>query len=284
MTSTRPPWTSLGITATANHYAPLIKGGSLVLIVASLLVMLRRLPAAPAIDTLQGWITSLGMWGPLVFAVLYVAVSLLLLPAWALTVAAGALFGLALGTPLVSLASTTAAGLAFLITRYLARQRLRDKSQHYPRFDAIDRAVGASGWKIVALLRLSPAVPFTLQNYLYGLTGIRFWPYVLTSWLAMLPGTFLYIYLGHIGRAGVEAASGERSRTPGEWAMLAVGLLATVAVTVYITRLSRQALRQRAANVQDIPAETAASGWPWGATILAGVALAVLASAMFLEY
>ena len=109
--------------------------------------------------------------------------------------------------------------------------------QLYPRFEAIDRAVREGGWKIVALLRLSPAVPFTLQNYLYGLTGIRFWPYLLTSWLAMLPGTFLYIYLGHLGRAGVEAASGERSRTPAEWAMMIVGLLATVAATVYITRL-----------------------------------------------
>jgi uncharacterized membrane protein YdjX (TVP38/TMEM64 family) len=284
MTRTCVPQPSRGVTAAANRYAPLIKGCSVALIVVSLVLMLRRLPVGPVIENLQGWIASLGVWGALVFALLYVAASLLLMPASALTLAAGAVFGLALGTLVVSLASTTAAGLAFLIARYFARQRIARQIRHYPRFDAIDRAIREGGWKIVALLRLSPAVPFTLQNYLYGLTGIRFWPYLLTSWLAMLPGTFLYIYLGHLGRAGVEAASGERSRTPAEWVMLGVGLLATVTVTVYITRLARQALRQRAGSVAEAPAESAAAqGWPWGATVFAAVALALLAAAVFVS-
>jgi hypothetical protein len=87
-----------------------------------------------------------------------------------------------------------------------------------------------------------PAIPFNLQNYLYGLTPIRFWPYALTSWLAMLPGTFLYVYLGHIAGAAVGA---DRSRTAAEWAMLAVGLLATVVVTVYVTRLARRKLQEQ---------------------------------------
>ena len=240
MPGTHPPESPRGVTAAANRYAPLIKGCSVVLIVVSLALMSRRVPVASALDALQGWIAGLGVWGALVFGLIYVAASLLLVPGSALTLAAGALFGLALGTLVVSLASTMTAGLAFLIARYFARERIAREIQLYPRFEAIDRAVGEGGWKIVALLRLSPAVPFTLQNYLYGLTGIRFWPYLLTSWLAMLPGTFLYIYLGHLGRAGVEAASGERSRTPAEWAMMIVGLLATVAATVYITRLARE--------------------------------------------
>lgn len=254
------------------------------LIVISLVLMLRRLPIAPALEVLQVWAAGLGMWGPFVFGVLYVVVSLLLLPAWAMTLASGALFGLAIGTLVVSLASTTAAGLACLIARYFARERIVRRIRHYPRFEAVDRAVAKGGWKIVALLRLSPAVPFTLQNYLYGLTGIRFWPYLLTSWLAMLPGTFLYIYLGHVGRAAIEAASGERSRTPAEWAMLVVGSMATVAATVYITRLARQALRHRAGNVEDVQAKdsdvNATPGWPWGATLLAIFALALLAAAI----
>lgn len=271
----------------ANRYASVVNGCSGVLIVMSLLLILRRLPVAPVLEVLQDWIAGLGIWGPLVFGLFYVIISLLLLPAWAMTLAAGALFGLALGTLLVSLASTTAAGLACLIARCFARERLARRIRHSPRFDAVDRAVAEGGWKIVALLRLSPAVPFTLQNYLYGLTGIRFRPYLLTSWLAMLPGTFLYVYLGHVGRASIEAASGERSRTRAEWAMLVVGLLATVAATVYITRLARQALRQRAENVEEIPVTesdvTATPGWPWGATLLAVFALAVLAAAIFVS-
>lgn len=273
-----------GVRAAANRYAPLIKGCSVTLIAVSLVLMLRRLPVGPAIDKLEVWIAGLGVWGALVFGLLYVIASLLLVPGSTLTLAAGAIFGLALGTLVVSLASTTAAGLAFLIARYFARQRIARQIRHYPRFDAIDRAVREGGWKIVALMRLSPAVPFTLQNYLYGLTGIRFWPYLLTSWLAMLPGTFLYIYLGQIGRAGIEAASSERSRSPVEWAMLGIGLLATVTATVYITRLARQALRQRAGSVEEPPAESAAAqGWPWGATVFAAVALALLAAAVFVS-
>lgn len=284
MTRTHAPQPSRGMAAAANRYAPLIKGCSVVLIVVSFALMLRRLPVAPVLDKLEGWIAGLGIWGVLVFALLYVAASLVLVPGSAMTLAAGAVFGLGLGTLMVSLASTTAAGLAFLIARYFARQRIVRQIQYYPRFDAIDRAVREGGWKIVALLRLSPAVPFALQNYLYGLTGIRFWPYLLTSWLAMLPGTFLYIYLGHIGRAGVEAASGERERTPAEWAMMGVGLLATAAATVYITRLARNALRQRAGVVEEVAAEPAATqGWPWGATVLAAVALVILAAALFVS-
>ena len=117
-----------------------------------------------------------------------------------------------MGTIIVSLASTTGAALAFVIARYLARDSVARWVRRSPRFEAIDRAIGEEGWKIVALLRLSPAVPFNLQNYLYGLTKIRFWPCVLTSWAAMLPGTLMYVYLGVVGRAGLEAASGGRAR------------------------------------------------------------------------
>lgn len=197
-------------------------------------------------QTLEGWIESLGVWGPLAFGLLYVAAVVALMPGSALTLTAGALFGLVGGTVVASLASTTGAALACLVSRYLVRDRIRTKIERNPKFDAIDRAISANGWKIVALLRLSPAVPFNLQNYLYGLTGIRFVPYVLTSWLAMLPCTFLYVYLGHIGRQGIEAVAGgsDKPRNASEWILLSVGLFATVAATVYLTRLSRKALRQ----------------------------------------
>ncbi len=192
---------------------------------------------------MEGWIEGLGLGGPVVFGLLYVVAAVLLVPGSALGLAAGALFGLVVGTITVSLASTTAAALAFLIGRYLARERIQKMIQRYPRFSAFDRAISAGGWKVVALLRLSPAIPFNLQNYLYGLTGIGFWTCVFTSWLTMLPGTLLYVYLGYAGRAGVEAAvGGEGSRSPAEWAILVVGLLATVAVTVYVTRLARREL------------------------------------------
>ena len=279
-----------GFAAAVSRHATLIKGCSVAVIVGSSLLSLRRLPVGPIVEALERWIAGLGVWGPVVFGLVYVAAVLLLIPGSVLTLAAGALFGLAGGTIVTSLSSTTAAALAFLIARYLARDWVVRKARMYPRFGAIDRAVREGGWKIVALLRLSPAVPFTLQNYFYGLTGIRFWPYLLTSWLTMLPGTFLYVYLGHVGRVGAEAAGGAHTRTPAEWAMLIVGLLATVAVTVYVTRLARKALRERIGGAEEgsrtppgLVEPVQPNGWPWGATLLAGLALAALTAAIFLQ-
>ena len=203
----------------------------------------RLLPGAGWTKQLEGWITGLGLAGYGAFYAIYVVAALLFVPGAALTIAAGFLFGLLRGTAVVSLAATTAAGLAFLIARHAARGPVEARARKDRRFAAIDQAIGERGWKIVALLRLSPAVPFSLSNYFYGLTAIRFGPYLLTSWLAMLPGTVLYVYLGAAGKA---AARGE-GRTPAENAYLALGLVATIVVTVYLTRVARKALKKAGA-------------------------------------
>jgi uncharacterized membrane protein YdjX (TVP38/TMEM64 family) len=210
---------------------------------AGLLAAGRLLPVAAWTKHLEGWIAGLGAAGYAVYYAVYVAATLLFVPGAPLTIAGGFLFGLGRGTVLVSLAATTAAGLAFLIARHAARGAVEARARKDPRFTAIDEAIGERGWKIVALLRLSPAVPFSLSNYFYGLTAIRFWPYLLTSWVAMLPGTLLYVYLGAAGRAAARGGG----RTPEENAYLGVGLAATVAVTVYLTRVARKALRKAGA-------------------------------------
>lgn len=281
------------LTETVNRYVTAIKWASAALIVLSVALIFRQLPVGPLVRTLEEWIDSLGLWGPLVFGLIYVAAVVALLPGSTLTLAAGALFGLVGGTVVASLASTTGAALAFLISRYLARQRIAAQLEHYPTFNAIDKAIGESGWKIVALLRLSPAVPFNLQNYLYGVTDIRFSTCVLTSWLTMLPATFLYVYLGHIGRESLEAAAGgaERSRSPAEWTILIVGLLATFAVTAYLTYLARKALRQHAAladagksRADSQVGPIQANGWPWRGTAFAVLALAALTFAVYSHF
>jgi len=221
---------------------------SILLILAALLTIVRLLPTGQAMESMKDWIAGLGIWGPVVLALLYVVATVLFVPGTILTLAAGAMFGLITGMITVSIGSTLGASLAFLIARYLARNKIAAMADRNRRFGAIDRAIAEGGWKIVALLRLSPAIPFNVQNYLYGLTRIRFWPYVVTSWLAMLPGTFLYVYLGHITGAAVAA---ERARTPAEWAMLGVGLLATAVVTVYITRLARNKLKEQMQDVSE---------------------------------
>lgn len=98
---------------------------------------------------------------------------------------------------------------------------------------------------MIFLLRLSPVVPFNLSNYFYGITAVKFWPYFFASWIGMLPGTLLYVYLGTIGKAGVEAVSGGGAAKHGwqYWSFLSLGLVATLIVSIWVTRLARAALR-----------------------------------------
>jgi uncharacterized membrane protein YdjX (TVP38/TMEM64 family) len=234
-----------GVLRLPEHMTPrrasTIRWASFVLLGLAALLLIRAVPLERLFGVAQTWIDGLGFWGPLALGAIYVVAALLFVPGSLLTLAAGAIYGVTLGTAIVSLASTITAAVAFLIARHFARESVQRKVRQSPALTAIDDAIGEQGWKIVALLRLSPAVPFGLQNYLYGVTAVRFWPAVLASWLAMLPGTFLYVYLGSLGRSA--AAAGETS--PAEWALRAVGLAATISVTVYVTRIARRALQTR---------------------------------------
>ena len=186
-------------------------------------------------------VSRLGPWGPAIFIVIYVAATVLLIPGSVLTLGAGAVFGLIRGTLVVSVASTLAATAAFLIGRYLARAAVARKIEGNEKFAAIDRAVAAEGWKVVFLTRLSPVFPFTLLNYAFGLTQVKLVHYVITSWIGMFPGTVMYVYLGSLANV----SAGQRDRTPAEWTLYGVGLLATVVVTILVTRIAKQALSKR---------------------------------------
>lgn len=206
--------------------------------VLALLVAARLLPVREWLESFQGWVRGMGAAGMFLYGAVYIVAALLFVPGIVLTLGAGFLFGLGWGVVLVSAASTISAALAFLIARYFAREAVEKLARKDPRFEAIDRAIGKEGWKVVALLRLSPLVPFSLSNYLYGLTSVRFGPYVATSWAAMLPATVLYVYLGAAGRT-----IGEKTqRSPWEWVLLGVGLAATAAVTVLLTRVAKREL------------------------------------------
>lgn len=214
------------------------------LLLAILLVLVigavRLLPLAPVFQKFERWMAALGAFAGVVYGIVYVLATLALVPGLMLTLGAGFLFGLGGGSLVVSLASTTAAALAFLIARSAGRERLTRFTRGKERFEAIDRAIGAGGWRMVVLLRLSPLVPFSISNYLYGLTPIRFWPYVAASWASMLPATVLYVSLGAAGRS---LAAGKQ-KSPAEWVLLAAGIVATAAVTVLLARAARRELER----------------------------------------
>ena len=187
------------------------------------------------------WVGQLGPWGAVIFIAIYVLATVFFIPGSVLTLGAGAVFGVAWGSIYVSIGSTLGATCAFLVGRYFARDAIARKIEGNARFAAIDKAVANEGWKIVGLTRLSPVFPFTLLNYAFGLTQVKLRDYVLASWIGMMPGTVMYVYLGSLAKA----ASGERTRTTGEWVLYGVGLLATVVVTVFVTRIAKQALAKK---------------------------------------
>src|SRR5437016_6063940 len=194
------------------------------------------------------WIGKLGPWGPVIFAGLYVVAAVLFVPGSVLTLGAGAVFGVALGSVCVSISATLGATAAFLVGRYLARDAIARKIEKHENFTTIDRAVADEGWKIVLLTRLSPVFPFTLLNYAFGLTRVRLSHYVLASWIGMMPGTVMYVYLGSL----VSIGAGHRQRTTGEWVLYGVGLLATMAVTIFVTRVARKALEKKISSAETI--------------------------------
>ena len=219
-----------------------VRWGCAIVLLVCLVLLVRRLPLEGLVRGSKGWFASLGAWGPPAFGGLYVVGSLVMVPGAPMTMAAGFLFRhfwVAFLT--VNLGAVATGAVAFLAARHLARHRVQDYVNRHRKFAALDAALEQGGWKILLLLRLSPAVPFTPVNYALGLTRARLGPYLLATWLGTMPGTLLYVYLGETGAA---LAGGGKIRA-GQWVYLGVGLAATVAATVYLARLSREKLKEQ---------------------------------------
>jgi len=209
----------------------------------ALLVMLGR-QAGMYLPQFVAWVESLGVWGPVVFVVGYVVAAVAFVPGSILTLAAGAIFGLGKGVVIVFIAALLGSAAAFLVARYVARPAIERRLASNTRFAAIDRAVGAQGRKIVFLLRLSPVFPFNLLNYALGLTKVRFLDFFMAS-AGMLPGTLLYVYYGKLaGDVAALAGGAAVAKGPEYYAVLILGLVATIVVTTIVTRIARRALQE----------------------------------------
>jgi uncharacterized membrane protein YdjX (TVP38/TMEM64 family) len=200
------------------------------------------LPLGQLAERLFAWIKALGPWGPVAIAAVYVPASVLFVPGTLISLGAGFLYGPIIGTAAVSCGSTAGAAAAFVLGRTLFRPWIQDLVGSRAKFVALDRAVAAHGFRVVLLARLSPLFPFNLVNYAFGLTRISFGRFVLASWLGMLPGTLMYVYLGSAAQDLADVVSGKSPRTTGQWLLLATGLAATVGVSWTLARIARQAL------------------------------------------
>jgi uncharacterized membrane protein YdjX (TVP38/TMEM64 family) len=192
-------------------------------------------------------VKSLGFLGAIAFIAIYNIATLLFVPGSILTMKGGCLFGIFWGTVYVLIAATLGATWAFLLGRYLSRDWVCRQIGKNPKFQAIDRAVGKEGWKIVLLTRLSPIFPFNLLNYAFGVTGVSLKDYILGS-LGMIPGTVMYVYIGSLASDLATLDMSNRPMTTEaqivQWLIRIMGLMATIAVTIYVTRLAKKALDQ----------------------------------------
>jgi uncharacterized membrane protein YdjX (TVP38/TMEM64 family) len=160
----------------------------------------------------------------------------------------GAVFGVFWGSIYVFIASTLGAISAFLIGRYLSRDWVAKQLESHPKFKAIDQAVAKEGLKIVFLTRLSPVFPFNLLNYAFGVTQVSLKDYFLGSF-GMIPGSVMYVHFGSLASECALAGTTIQPTTPEaetiKWVMRIVGLIATVTVTIYITRIAKKALETK---------------------------------------
>ena len=221
---------------------------TLIAIVIALFLAMKFLPVQQWLRSFNDWVGQMGVAGIFIFIIVYAIATVLLAPGAILTIGAGFAFGLWKGFLAVSGGATLGASLAFLVARFIARDKIEAIAKGNEKFRNIDSAIGKQGAKLIFLLRLSPVIPFNLSNYFYGLTGVKFWPYVLASWIGMMPGTFLYVYIGTAGKAAVAAAAGGAAVKHGwqYWTFLGVGLAATVIVTIWVTKIARDALKKTA--------------------------------------
>ncbi len=223
---------------------PALEWTVLCLLIAGLLLALRFLPVQAALERATLWIESLGWWAPTAFVALYTLCTLLLVPRTVLTVAAGFLFGFGWGAILALLSINLGANLAFLSGRHFARAAVERRARNHARFLALDRAVGRDGWRLVALVRLTPVFPYSLINYAFGLTQVAWIQFACGSFLGMLPGTLLLVALGTL----TDFAAEQSEAKGGVWlhAATAAAMLAGVVSTLVVARFAKRALERSA--------------------------------------
>ena len=219
-------------------------------VIAGLALFMLARQLGDSLPRVADWIDGLGPRGPAAFIIIYALAVVAFVPGSILTLAGGALFGIGWGTLYVFTAAVIGSGSAFLVSRYLARGLVESRLADHPKFESIDRAVARQGLKIVFLLRLSPAFPFSFMNYALGLTRVSFRDYMFAA-VGMLPGSLLYVYYGKAAGDVATLASGAGVDRGAEYyAVLALGLAATIAVTTVVTRLARRALAESSESTQ----------------------------------
>ncbi len=213
-------------------------------VIAGIVLLARVLPITDWLKAFQAYVQGLGFAGYVLYAVVYAICCVLFVPASVLTLGAGAIYGLWVGTAVVVCGATLGATLSFLLARTVLRKKVEGMTSGNAKFRALDKAIGKEGAKIVFLVRLAPVFPFTYINYAFGLTGVKTLPYIVASLVGMLPGTLAYVYIGSAA-ANVGAADMTKK------IVLGVGILIAIGVTIFVARIASKAIKN--AGVDEVP-------------------------------
>lgn len=213
-----------------------VKAALFILVLAGLALAAQTLPLAQWLEHFKAWVQGLGVAGYVVYVLVYAASCVLLVPASALSLGAGAIFGFAAGSIIVLVGATAGAAAAFLLGRTVLRRRVESMAASSPRLAAVDRAIAAEGTRVMLLMRISGFPPFTWINYALGLTGVGFRAYVLTTFVGIIPGILAFTWAG---AAGAAALTGSGNRT-----MLIITAVGAILVSVYVARIAARAIRR----------------------------------------
>lgn len=214
----------------------IVKAVALIALLVAFVVLVRTLPVGEWLESFTDWVQGQGAIGYVLYAAVYVVCCVLLVPALALTLGAGAIFGFVPGVIVNVISATIGATTAFLLARGALRPRVERITSGHVKFGALDRAITREGTKIMWLVRLSGFPPFTWVNYAFGLTGIRLAPYVVTTFFGIIPGSLAFTWAG---AAGAQALTGDGNRVA-----LIVTAVGAVLVSAFIARIATKAIRR----------------------------------------
>lgn len=185
-------------------------------------------------------IAAAGPYGYLYFALVYIAAEMLAIPVFPLTASSGYLFGLFPGYATVLVSATVAAIASFIIGRTFLREWATQFTSKWPKWTAIDRSIAKEGLKVILLLRLSPLLPFSLSNYLYGITSVDIRSFGIGTLLGFAPGTFGIVYAGSAGKAIFDPESGINA----PWYVYAAGGAAVVFAARTLAKVATDAINE----------------------------------------
>lgn len=201
------------------------------------------------LSAIEHWVERLGPWAPLGFIVFFVALTPFFVSVDALCFSAGLLFPLGPGELYITVSTYSAAALIFVLGRYLFRQKVADFISKHGQLAALETALGRNAFKWMLLLRLTP-MPFALLSYAFASAQVRFWSY-LTATSGILIYNFTLVYLGYTTKHIAGLVSGSPDRPPIAYPFLAAGLLVTLAVLFYVSRVAGKAVKGLLEKEQD---------------------------------